>query len=100
MSSGGFVWLGMFEPSGEEFDEVRESFGLHELAIEDAKTFHLRPKVSKSTKPGCNDILIAGAGVGGLTAALTLHGREFHSTVIDRLASRATGPGTDSDGFK
>jgi magnesium transporter len=51
MSSGGVVWLGMFEPSGEEFDEVRESFGFHELAVEDAKTFHLRPKVSKSTKP-------------------------------------------------
>ena len=26
---GGFLWLGMFEPSGEELDEVRESFGLH-----------------------------------------------------------------------
>ena len=44
---GGFVWLGMFEPSGEELDEVRESFGLHELAVEDAKTFHLRPKVEE-----------------------------------------------------
>src|SRR6476619_4105898 len=43
----GFVWLGMFEPSGEELDEVRESFGLHELAVEDAKTFHLRPKVEE-----------------------------------------------------
>ncbi|HEY9377212.1 MAG TPA: CorA family divalent cation transporter, partial [Jiangellaceae bacterium] len=37
----------MFEPSGEELDEVRESFGLHELAVEDAKTFHLRPKVEE-----------------------------------------------------
>ena len=44
---GGFVWLGMFEPSSEELDEVRESFGLHELAVEDAKTFHLRPKVEE-----------------------------------------------------
>ena len=42
---GGFVWLGMFEPSGEELDEVRYAFGLHELAVEDAKSFHLRPKV-------------------------------------------------------
>src|SRR6188472_524308 len=44
---GGFVWLGIFEPSPEELDEVRESFGLHELAVEDAKTFHLRPKVEE-----------------------------------------------------
>jgi magnesium transporter len=44
---GGFVWLGMFEPSGEELDQVRESFGLHELAVEDAKTFHLRPKAEQ-----------------------------------------------------
>jgi magnesium transporter len=44
---GGFVWLGMFEPSGDELDQVRDSFGLHELAVEDAKTFHLRPKVEE-----------------------------------------------------
>lgn len=44
---GGFVWLGMFEPSPEELDRVRESFGLHELAVEDAQTFHLRPKVEQ-----------------------------------------------------
>ena len=44
---GGFVWLGMFEPSGEELDEVRYAFGLHELAVEDAKSWHLRPKVEE-----------------------------------------------------
>ena len=44
---GGFVWLGLFEPSGEELDEVRYAFGLHELAVEDAKSFHLRPKVEE-----------------------------------------------------
>jgi magnesium transporter len=43
--AGGFVWLGMYEPTGEELTEVRDSFGLHELAVEDAQTFHLRPKV-------------------------------------------------------
>lgn len=41
---GGFVWLGMFEPRLDELEQVRESFGLHELAVEDAQTFHLRPK--------------------------------------------------------
>ncbi|HEX5924217.1 MAG TPA: magnesium and cobalt transport protein CorA [Baekduia sp.] len=43
----GFVWLGMFEPRPEELDRVRETFGLHELAVEDAQSFHLRPKVER-----------------------------------------------------
>jgi magnesium transporter len=42
---GGFVWLGLFEPTLEELGQVRDAFGLHELAVEDAQTFHLRPKV-------------------------------------------------------
>jgi magnesium transporter len=42
---GGFVWLGLFEPGIEELAQVRDSFGLHELAVEDAQTFHLRPKI-------------------------------------------------------
>jgi magnesium transporter len=44
---GGFVWLGLFEPKPEELAEVRKSFGLHELAVEDAQTFHLRPKFER-----------------------------------------------------
>ncbi|MFI6850567.1 magnesium and cobalt transport protein CorA [Kitasatospora sp. NBC_00085] len=44
---GGFVWLGMFEPGPEELARVRESFGLHELAVEDAQAFHLRPKAEQ-----------------------------------------------------
>lgn len=44
---GGFVWLGMFEPSREEMDQVRNAFLLHELAVEDASTFHLRPKIEE-----------------------------------------------------
>jgi magnesium transporter len=44
---GGFVWLGLFEPEPEELTEVQERFGLHDLAVEDAQSFHLRPKVEQ-----------------------------------------------------
>src|SRR5260370_34575595 len=42
---GGFVWLGLFEPGGEELAQVRDTFGLHELAGEDGQNFHMRPKI-------------------------------------------------------
>src|SRR5690348_22 len=42
---GGFVWLGLFEPGNEELAQVRDTFGLHELAVEDAQNFHMRPKI-------------------------------------------------------
>src|SRR4051794_33043107 len=43
----GFIWLGMVEPSPEELGAVQDEFGLHELAVEDAQSFHLRPKVEQ-----------------------------------------------------
>src|SRR5215469_655890 len=43
----GFVWLGLFEPSAEELAQVQRRFGLHDLAVEDAQTMHLRPKVEQ-----------------------------------------------------
>src|SRR5258708_35624956 len=42
---GGFVWLGLFEPGAGELAQVKDTFGLHELAVEDAQTFHMRPKI-------------------------------------------------------
>jgi magnesium transporter len=42
---GGFVWLGLFEPGEAELAQVRDTFGLHELAVEDAQSFHMRPKI-------------------------------------------------------
>src|ERR1700758_4206303 len=42
---GGFVWLGLFEPGEQELAQVRATFGLHELAVEDAQNFHMRPKI-------------------------------------------------------
>ncbi len=40
-----FVWLGVVEPSAEEFQAIAEEFDLHELAVEDAVKAHQRPKV-------------------------------------------------------
>ncbi len=42
---GSFVWLGLHEPSPEEFAEVTKEFGLHPLAVEDAVKAHQRPKL-------------------------------------------------------
>jgi magnesium transporter len=47
---GGFVWLGLFEPDAAELAEVRDSFGLHELAVEDVQNMHTRPKIDTYDK--------------------------------------------------
>ncbi|WP_181797383.1 magnesium/cobalt transporter CorA [Streptomyces sp. WELS2] len=44
-AAGGFVWIGLYEPSEEEFDQVSQEFGLHPLAVEDALKAHQRPKL-------------------------------------------------------
>jgi magnesium transporter len=42
-----FVWIGLKEPSKEEFSSVAREFHLHELAVEDAIKAHQRPKIEK-----------------------------------------------------
>jgi magnesium transporter len=42
---GAFVWIGVYEPSADEFDNVAREFDLHELAVEDAIRAHQRPKL-------------------------------------------------------
>jgi magnesium transporter len=42
---GGFAWVGLFEPTADEFAGVRDEFDLHELAVEDAVSAHQRPKI-------------------------------------------------------
>ncbi|WP_306192547.1 MULTISPECIES: magnesium/cobalt transporter CorA [unclassified Streptomyces] len=44
-TAGGFVWMGLHEPSAEEFDLVSAEFALHPLAVEDALKAHQRPKM-------------------------------------------------------
>jgi magnesium transporter len=52
LEDDGFVWLGLFEPDQAELGEVQERFGLHDLAIEDAQSFHLRPKIEQYENGG------------------------------------------------
>jgi len=42
---GTLVWIGLHEPTDDEFDSVRREFDLHELAVEDAMKGHQRPKL-------------------------------------------------------
>jgi magnesium transporter len=44
-AAAGFAWVGLVEPTAEEFGAVRREFGLHELAVEDAIRAHQRPKL-------------------------------------------------------
>jgi magnesium transporter len=44
-AQGGFVWLGLYEPTEEELTSISERYGLHPLAVEDAVYAHQRPKL-------------------------------------------------------
>src|SRR2546427_2336637 len=42
-----FVWVAIKDPEPAEIDEMRDEFGLHELAVEDAHHGHQRPKIEE-----------------------------------------------------
>jgi magnesium transporter len=42
-----FVWIGLHEPTSEEFTDVAREFSLHPLAVEDAVHAHQRPKLER-----------------------------------------------------
>ncbi len=42
---GETLWLDLVAPSADDFERLREKFGFHPLAIEDATRIHHRPKV-------------------------------------------------------
>jgi magnesium transporter len=45
-----FVWVAVRDPSPAELDSLQEEFGLHELAVEDARHGHQRPKIEEYGK--------------------------------------------------
>ena len=42
---GTFAWIGLHEPSRDEFDSIKREFEMHELAVEDAIKAQQRPKL-------------------------------------------------------
>jgi magnesium transporter len=42
-----WVWIGLHQPTEEEYDSVKEEFALHPLAVEDAIKAHQRPKLEE-----------------------------------------------------
>jgi magnesium transporter len=43
----GLAWIGLHEPTEEEFSSVAQEFGLHPLAVEDTVEAHQRPKLER-----------------------------------------------------
>jgi len=44
---GGFAWIGLYRPTDGELDALASEFGLHPLAVEDAKKGHQRAKLER-----------------------------------------------------
>ena len=42
-----FVWVALRDATTQELDQMQEEFGLHELAVEDARHGHQRPKIEE-----------------------------------------------------
>lgn len=42
-----FVWVALCDPDAAELDEMKQEFDLHELAVEDARKGHQRPKIEE-----------------------------------------------------
>jgi magnesium transporter len=42
-----FVWVALKEAEPAELDQMQQEFGLHELAVEDARNGHQRPKIEE-----------------------------------------------------
>jgi magnesium transporter len=42
-----FVWVALCDPTPQELDQMQDEFSLHELAVEDARHGHQRPKIEE-----------------------------------------------------
>jgi magnesium transporter len=42
-----FVWVAVQDPAGPELEQMQAEFGLHPLAVEDARSGHQRPKIEE-----------------------------------------------------
>lgn len=72
-----FVWVALKDPGTEELAQMKEEFDLHELAVEDARKGHQRPKLEEY-----GDTLFA------VLHSLEMHGPELRVAEIDLFAGR------------
>ncbi len=70
-----FVWVALKDPGTEELAQMKEEFDLHELAVEDARKGHQRPKLEEY-----GDTLFA------VLHSLEMHGPELRVAEIDLFA--------------
>lgn len=72
-----FVWVALKDPGTEELAQMKEEFDLHELAVEDARKGHQRPKLEEY-----GDTLFA------VLHSLEVHGTELRVAEIDLFVGR------------
>ncbi len=87
----GFVWIGLHEPDEQQLNGIAETFGLHELAVEDAVHAHQRPKldryedslfmVLKTVRYVANEKLTATSEIVESGELMAFVGRDFVITV-------------------
>ena len=94
---GHVVWIGLYQPSIELLVAVQEQFGLHRLAIEDARHAHQRPKVERYGD--CIFVVVRTAqlvdGRIALGETQIFMGQGFVVTVRRRLGVLRARPGED-----
>ncbi|HEX3631551.1 MAG TPA: magnesium/cobalt transporter CorA [Casimicrobiaceae bacterium] len=69
---GCFVWVGLKDPPAAELEEMQEEFDLPDLAVEDARHGHQRPKIEEY-----GDSLFA------VLQAVEMRGEELHVGEVD-----------------
>ena len=69
---GCFVWVALKDPTQGELEEMQHEFGLHDLAVEDARKGHQRPKLEEY-----GEVLF------GVLHNIELRGEELHRAEID-----------------
>jgi magnesium transporter len=87
----GFVWIGLHEPDEDQINGIADTFGLHELAVEDAVHAHQRPKleryddilfmVLKTVRYVANETLSANSEIVESGELMCFLGRDFVITV-------------------
>ena len=92
------LWLDLESPTAQEFELLREEFGLHPLAIEDAMARHQRPKIDTYESfylAIFYAVSLEQNGAGRTSGRSGLRGTDFLKPAnTGNLAAEMLGPGT------